>query len=39
VVDGELVLMVNVPEVCPCGTVNCETDGMAIVLSLPMFTA
>jgi hypothetical protein len=38
-VDGELVLMVNVAEVCPCGTVRSETEGMAIVLLLPMVTA
>jgi hypothetical protein len=39
VVDGELVLMVNVPEVCPAGIVNTVTDGIATVLLLPMFTA
>lgn len=39
VVDAELVLMVNVPEVCPAGIVKTETDGTATVLLLPMFTA
>jgi hypothetical protein len=38
VVDGELVLMVNVPELCPAGIVKTVTDGMAIVLLLPIFT-
>lgn len=39
VVDGELVLTVNVPEVCPAGIVNTVTDGTATVLLLPMLTA
>jgi hypothetical protein len=39
VVDGELVLMVNVPVVWPAGMVNTETDGIATVLLLPILTA
>ena len=39
VVDGELVLTVNVPELCPAGIVKTVTDGTATVLLLPIFTA
>jgi hypothetical protein len=39
VVDGELVLMLNVAELCPCGTVSRDTDGIAAVLLLPIVTA
>ena len=39
VVDGELVLTVNVPELCPAGIVKAVTDGIATVLLLPIFTA
>lgn len=38
VVAGELVLTVNVPELCPAGIVKTVTDGMATVLLLPIFT-
>ena len=39
VVAGEVVLTMNVPEVCPAGIVNTVTDGIATVLLLPMLTA
>lgn len=39
VVVGELVLTLNVPEVCPAGIVKTVTDGSATVLLLPMLTA
>lgn len=39
VVDGELVLTVNVPEVCPAGIVKTVTEGTATVLLLAIFTA
>lgn len=32
-------MMVKVAEVCPCGTVRTEAEGIATVLLLPMVTA
>ena len=32
-------MTVNVAEVCPAGSISCETDGIATVLLLPMLTA